>query len=358
MNETKVICPQCGAEIAIPNHEHLTAGIAIGKDSGLGTITLPLAAKGGKPTRAEQRLEALRKAGVDTSGLHALKGVAGEGLLIRMDADGPHLLNDNDPLFSDPECVRILGEGHIPERRLFRRWVMAQMFRMLDNEQGVTAYIQNMGAKYMWRMTTEEMRVQARLQRNDPENYAMRHRFFNQRLILSMLTDLRKQWIKYISELPVKHCKGEPYKCIATYGDVFLKDIDKTVFAPIDETITAVEKFGDDNYELYEILHHRIFRIFPSMKTSRDWEDAYKGAGAYFTLRNLVMFHGVTLQEGNTVEDNLKVIDDKAARNNYHGWTLLGYLKDVLINNGIDVHAQRIAWAQEFKQKAQTSCTA
>lgn len=45
MKETKVVCPKCGSEIAIPEHESFVAGIAIGKDSGLGTVALPLASE-------------------------------------------------------------------------------------------------------------------------------------------------------------------------------------------------------------------------------------------------------------------------------------------------------------------------
>lgn len=45
MKETKVVCPKCGAEMAIPEHESFAVGVAIGKDSGLGTVTLPLASE-------------------------------------------------------------------------------------------------------------------------------------------------------------------------------------------------------------------------------------------------------------------------------------------------------------------------
>ena len=37
-NETQVVCPKCGAEFAIAEKTHVTIGIAIGKDAGLGTI--------------------------------------------------------------------------------------------------------------------------------------------------------------------------------------------------------------------------------------------------------------------------------------------------------------------------------
>ena len=53
-NETKVVCPNCGAEIAIPEHEHFAAGMCIGKDSGMGTIILPAAETSNKPNKMKK----------------------------------------------------------------------------------------------------------------------------------------------------------------------------------------------------------------------------------------------------------------------------------------------------------------
>lgn len=55
MKETKVVCPKCGAEMAIPEHESFAVGVAIGKDSGLGTVTLPLASENNSnPSQADE----------------------------------------------------------------------------------------------------------------------------------------------------------------------------------------------------------------------------------------------------------------------------------------------------------------
>ena len=37
-NKTKVVCPQCGAEFAIPETTGIGIGVVIGADSNLGTI--------------------------------------------------------------------------------------------------------------------------------------------------------------------------------------------------------------------------------------------------------------------------------------------------------------------------------
>ena len=78
------------------------------------------------PGTAKERIEALRAMGMDVSHLFAMQGANG-GECIASNKDG-HLtmLDDDDPLFK-----LITGQGDVPNRRLFRRWVMAQMFHMM-----------------------------------------------------------------------------------------------------------------------------------------------------------------------------------------------------------------------------------
>ena len=57
-NQTRVVCPICKTSFAIPEHQSIGCGIAIGKDSNLGTIYL---------TPEDKRLDALKAAGIDVS---------------------------------------------------------------------------------------------------------------------------------------------------------------------------------------------------------------------------------------------------------------------------------------------------
>ena len=123
---TTVVCPVCGAEFAIAEHEHMVSGMAIGKDSGLGKVELPLAKKGNIPNKADARLEALRKAGVDTTNMFAMQSASGDGMLVRVVDGVPSMIDDSDPIYA-----ALAKGGTIPDRHLFRRWVMSQMFHML-----------------------------------------------------------------------------------------------------------------------------------------------------------------------------------------------------------------------------------
>lgn len=74
VNETKLTCPKCGAEFAIPSKTHIAIGIAIGKDAGLGTIHPQVVGQdkpaGQQPSspklpgKADERIAALKEAGV------------------------------------------------------------------------------------------------------------------------------------------------------------------------------------------------------------------------------------------------------------------------------------------------------
>lgn len=72
---TTVVCPKCGAEIAIADHQHVEIGIVVGKDSGLGTVKLPLADEQPKKpkSKAQLRIDAMRAAGMDVSKFFCMK---------------------------------------------------------------------------------------------------------------------------------------------------------------------------------------------------------------------------------------------------------------------------------------------
>ena len=109
MKTTKVKCPKCGAEFAIPEHEHVTIGIAIGKDSGLGTVYPVLAdedkgkarktpdnAKPAKKSKATQRLEELKRKGVNTDNFFSIVNADGVGIAMKWEDGMPVAVTDKD----------------------------------------------------------------------------------------------------------------------------------------------------------------------------------------------------------------------------------------------------------------------
>ena len=116
-NETKLVCPNCGAEFEINEHEcQVKNATVIGADSGLGTIYMKL----------KDRQEQLNNAGIDTSKYFSMN-IPGEGeKLMKKVGNVYQEVEDNDPVM-----LLIMKGGTIPSRDLFRRWVMAQVFQGL-----------------------------------------------------------------------------------------------------------------------------------------------------------------------------------------------------------------------------------
>lgn len=359
MEPTKVICPCCGAEFALPENEHFAAGIAIGKDSGLGTIQLPLDKEGEKTpkgtNKAEARLEALRAAGVDTSGLFSLKGAAGEGLLVRTGEDGrPEIVPDDDPIFN-----AILRGGTIPERRLFRRWIMAQIFRTSAKDRdGFNKYVSSRDCRYAFSMLLDEMTAQQKMKGKDKENYKMRNRWFNAELVAQMFADYKKKLTALVQCSPAQYDK-EKMDCLHTIEGKIYSTLELNSILDAIDTLTCqvMAKPGTCVGAIKEFMSLMPAR---KLKTAKAWKDAFKGAGAYFTLRNLILFHGCVLHDSNQKpiipEMSLARLESLAAKySKGNGWKLLSRLFQEIDLNGIDINAKRAEWAENARLRKELS---
>ena len=145
----------------------------------------------GLPKGARERIEALRGAGVDVSCLFAMQGAEG-GEYIASNKDGKlTILDDNDPIFGS-----IMAQGTVPNNRLFRRWVMAQMFHMMSythyrekEPAGVTEMIHRKGYDYQWKMLLNELHAQMKMEHKDITGFAERNRWFNRDVVLAIASD-------------------------------------------------------------------------------------------------------------------------------------------------------------------------
>jgi len=212
--ETKVLCPQCGTKLMIEG----------------GKVTVEPDDTPGKPMKlpetARERIEALRAVGVDVSNLFAMQGANG-GECIASNKDGLlTMLDDDGPLFR-----LIAAQGDVPNRRLFRRWVMAQMFRMMAGTDcrsgepvGVTEMIHRLGYEYQWKMLLDELHAQMKMEERDPENFTDRNRWFNVKVVTQMAEDYVKQLKKHVDAQKTRKCKGVPYKRVGS-RDIFVEDL-------------------------------------------------------------------------------------------------------------------------------------
>lgn len=337
---TSVLCPVCGAEFAIAEHEHKVSGTAIGKDSGLGRVELPLA--GMAPGKADARLEALKKAGVDTSNMFAMHSASGDGMLVRVENGIPSVIDDSDPIFA-----MIAKGGFIPDRHLFRRWVMSQMFHMLATGD-FTEALHRKGYEYTWKMAEEEYRVQARMSVNDMENFAMRKVWFTKDTAVAMARDYIEQLRSYLDRLDTRRCKGVPYKRVKG-ENVFVEDFNKKFYLPLNMAMLSISSAKDPKSLYAAVRKFNGIRIELPWQTRQCpvWVDAYKGSGAFFTMRNLIMFHKCNLRGCANTAASLNELENYADIYAKEGWRMLGMLKEMIADNCIDIKAKIASWRKK-----------
>lgn len=363
--ETKVVCPVCGTEFAIPEHEHISIGIAIAKDSGLGTV-YPTVAGAGQPSetstnkpqtpaqmKAEAKIEALRKAGVNVDNLFSMKGATGQETIARLENGQLTIVPDDDPIYAS-----IINRGTVPNRRLFRRWVMAQVFHMLTYkswrgyEKGFIPALESKGYKYQWKMILEELRVQEKLSHNDIENFVARNRWFNAQRIGVMCDDYLLELSKHVAGLKIRHCKGVPYVRLSGMN-IFKSDLESKVFNEVRNAIRAV-KNAPNPTKLYLAVQRfaglvKRFYLTSNIPMSQEFKDAYKGVGAYFTMQNLILFHGASFKNGCVKMGKAKSLAHLALKaeeygNSNEGWRLFGVMKKLIADSGINIEQKMAEW--------------
>ena len=337
VQDTKVICPVCGSEFAIGEHEHTVKNATvIGADSGLGTIELPVSKRG----------TILEKAGVDTTQFFAINLPTGGKQWMKMEGGVPVAVAADDPIIA-----QIISGGTVPNPKLFRRWVMSQMFHALMLDGGITEWMRHRWYDYQWKMLVKELHDQWKMDANrDKENFQARNRWFNKQLAVTMADDYIKQVEKDCLDHPTHKCKGVPYIKF-DYRDVFVTDIEKKILDPLRTRRYDICRAKNPK-ELYEAVYafYRGRCTHSSTYTQCSaWKDAFKGAGAYFTMQNLLRFHGCTWPKNNAFykygRGGLEMLDDAAeAYQNGDGWRLYALMKQMIEENGIDIKKKMAAW--------------
>lgn len=327
MKQLKFECPECGTEFTLTANQ----------------------------TKAKERIEALKKAGVDVSELFAMQSADGLEFIASKRDGVISILEEDDPIFQ-----AIIIQGTIPNRQLFRRWVMAQMFRIIyitTNTHGaykpigVSEVIRNMGYEYQWKMLNNELYAQHKMMQNgDVDNFRDRNRWFNKRVVLDMAKDYIEKLKKRFEKLKLRKCKGVPYKRI-NGQNIFVDDFDKKVIKPL---LFAVHKIqhAENTYELWHSVQEfnkRRIKMHWGTPQNAACLDAYKGAGAFFTMQNMIRFHNCVIidDNGKTLGKNasLAFLNKKAKLyENREGWRLIGMLKKMLDDNNIDVVAKMKEW--------------
>lgn len=305
-----------------------------------------------------ERMEKLNNAGINTEKYFTLElpnGLKpGAKIALMIDDNGnPMVVADNynrNNTFCAEDYIskQILEDGYVRNTRLHRRFVMAQMFYMLNyvswdgKYRGYNECLKRMyGYDYTLKMMVEEVRVLSKLEARDKESFEERSHFFTKAVVVEVLEDYLKKLEEYIEGRPTHKCKGVPYKKIKG-KNIFCADLDKKVYANVRSYIYRVNNarnYSNMYYTLNEFMRDMIKLPYDTPK-SKAWIDAYKGEGAYYTLKNLVMFHNCGIKVGKfDVRFSIEAMDIlKYKLNEYHGqgWRMFALMKKVIEDNNFD----------------------
>lgn len=310
-------------------------------------------ASANKGKNAKARIEALKAAGVDTSNYFPM----GEEMVIKVVDGVPTQVLDDDPIFQS-----ITKGGYLNHYKLYRRWVMSQMFHILKDmnrkDMSFNAIIKHRGYEYQWKVVENELYAQMKMEKNnDVQSLSGRARWFNSDSVSMMAEDYVKNLKDYIygsltyridrkGLRKFKHtCKGAPYIRLGSEC-IFVADVQKKVFDPLQKSIKAI-KNSKTSTELYV----NVFK-FNRQRKSLKWDtkqsdafiNAYKGSGSYYTMRNLIMFHGARFKGAPTQEESLLLVEENAKEYVCEGWRMLGVLKQLIADSGISVEGKIREW--------------
>lgn len=261
--------------------------------------------------------------------------------------------DDGEPVFvpeetaDDPIKAEIIKSGYINNNRLFRRWVMAHMMKALnyrsywDGKTGFDAYMRDHHEyQYSFRMMLNEVHALAAMERTGGEDFEIRKSFFTKSVILDTCMDYLDKLTEYVNSREIRHCKGKPYVKIA--GDnVFCEDIDDVIYQPVKHNLAWVALA--DNYRGIECALRKFISDMVKLPYEtpkcKSWKDAFKGAGAYYTLQNLIRFHGVRVIVGGQ-KSSLSYSETllEVKRREYDGewWRLFAFMKKLIEDNKFD----------------------
>lgn len=305
-----------------------------------------------KATKSMQRIEELRKAGVDVSNMFAIQGANG-GDYIATNKNGKLVIVDNE----NELLNGIKKHGDIPNNRLFRRFVMAQTFRKLSvymhTESSLNSIIKRLGYEYQWKMMLDEFYAQYKMFRNeDIICLSERNRWFNRTVANIVAKDYIEHVRNHFDNLPMKHCKGVPYKRIGG-KDIFEVDFNQKYMKKLRDARMKIEKSSNPS-ELYHAVRNfdkLRLRIPFNTEQSHLWVEAYKGAGAFFTMQNMIRFHncfvyldGKKLTKNRSLE-YLNIKADEFAEE--RGWCMYGMLKNLILDNNINIDEKIQSWRKK-----------
>ena len=293
-----------------------------------------------------ERMEKLNAMGINTGKYFTVALDNGTQVHLIIDENG------NPKKVDDVVTNQIIDDGYVRNTKLHRRFVMAQMFQALNyvswngRETGYNAWLKRFGIKYQFEMMLEEIRVLGKLEVRDTESFVERSSFFTKEVIIETMTDYIEKLKAHINSQKTYKCKGIPYKKVKGQN-IFEEDLNKKIYAPLKSDVYKV-KFAPSYNEIYKIVKSfmgKMVTVPYTTNKSKDWIDAYKGEGAFYTLKNLVMFHscGIVIWDNEKFEyrmiygaEAVNELNERLREYKGEGWRMFALMKKVIADNNFE----------------------
>lgn len=308
--------------------------------------------------KKSERMEKLNNIGVNTGKYfnidlpNGLKPGAKISLVINESGE-PVIVADNydENTVMAPDYVasQIIEDGYVRNTKLHRRFVMAQMFYMLTykswngHDEGYHACLKNCyDYAYTFKMMLDEVKVLSKLEVRDAESFAERSNFFTKKVIIEVMEDYMTKLKKHIETLPDYKCKGVLYKKIKGIN-VFNDDLNKKIYRPLESDISYV-RYAKNYTEIYKALKKfmdNMVKLPYRTEKSKAWIDAFKGEGAYYTMKNLIMFHNCKIlarYSFYSTSESMDILKSKLVEYKGEGWRMFAMLKKLISDNEFDFY--------------------
>ena len=265
MAKAEVRCPVCGSNFLVGNGGNAVSELKDGIH-----YLIPETIRNENvttETKTKARLDALKAVGIDIDKLNNL---------MQKDDSFKDIFEEDDPILNE-----IKKGGFIRNPELFRRFICAQTFRLLKDNHGWTHAVRKMyDIKYVFNQSKRELCLLIKLQKKCPND--IRFQFFT-------LEDLR-----------------------TIFAELF--DYNKYRHYSNDEEIKLMKSriLNSDSYEdLLSVVNRYYWRFdWNCSFKPKTWLNCFKGAGAYYTLQNIIRTHGLVLPKCKDMSESLKVVDD------------------------------------------------
>ncbi len=206
----------------------------------------------------------------------------------------------------------VLQNAPIEDKQLnhdsFRRWITAQTFRMLSyvsycgrKGEGWDAYLRDFYSyEYQFKMMSEELKRMEKIKLTDKEEFKIRLCFFDKYVVVGTCKHyvrmFEKEYAKWMSSADELD-KTIRVKGVGRTTGRYLNHLD----TKLTRIIYDIQDLEDDDISGIRVMLNKFIknmkvRLPEDTPKCKVWKEAFKGSGAYYTLKNLILFHDVKIK--------------------------------------------------------------